>query len=389
MELSGPAPDGPPEGPGHVLVLSAPVGEGHVAAARALATRMRALWPRAVVREVESTGSTARDAALARSYAATMRYVPGLYGVAYDALLHAPRAAAPFKAVSAARVGHDLAPLVEAERPDLVVSTYPMTTGGLAWLRRRGRLPARSVAVVTDMAVHPYWAWRDVDETWTLLESSREQALTVVPGADVRVAPAAVDVRFAPRDRHAARVDLGLPVVGFTVLVSGGSLGFGDVDTVVDAVLAAATADRPVRVVVLCGRNERLRRDLEARGLPETTLRAVGWTDRVPDLIAAGDVVLTTAGGVIATEALAVGRPVVFATPVAGHGRAGARLAEQAGLALACPRPVDVTATIARLAADPDAVAPLEARAAEFGVRDLDAALRELAGRVRTPAGRP
>ncbi|MFC7657764.1 hypothetical protein ACFQV8_16810 [Pseudonocardia benzenivorans] len=50
---------------------------------------MRALWPGAVVREVESTGSTARDAALARSYAATMRYVPGLYGVAYDALLHA------------------------------------------------------------------------------------------------------------------------------------------------------------------------------------------------------------------------------------------------------------------------------------------------------------
>jgi hypothetical protein len=80
---------------------------------------------------------------------------------------------------------------------------------------------------------------------------------------------------------------------------------------------------------------------------------------------------------------------VVFATPVAGHGRAGARLAEQAGLALVCPRPADVTATIARLAADPDAVAPLEARAAEFGVRDLDAALRELAGRVRTPAGRP
>ena len=374
---------GPDDGPGRVLVLSAPVGEGHVAAARALAARMRALWPRTVVREVESTGSVARDTSLARSYAATMRYAPGLYGVAYDALLHAPRAAAPFKAVSASRIGHDLAPLVDEEHPDLVVSTYPMTTGGLAWLRRHGRLPGRSVAVVTDMAVHPYWAWRDVDETWTLLESSRDQALHVAPGADVRVAPAAVDVRFAPRDRAAARADLGLPTGSFTVLVSGGSLGFGHVDHVVDAVLAAAAPGRPVQAVVLCGRNDRLRADLKERGLPRSVLRPLGWTDRVPDLIAASDVVLTTAGGVIATEALAVGRPVVFAAPVAGHGRAGARLAEDAGLALVCPRPSDVTATIARLAADPAVSAPLAARAAEFGVRDLDAALRDLAGRVR------
>ncbi|MFB9743421.1 glycosyltransferase [Pseudonocardia sulfidoxydans] len=374
---------GPDDGPGRVLVLSAPVGEGHVAAARALAARMRALWPRAVVREVESTGSTARDASLARSYAVTMRWAPGLYGAAYDVLLHAPRAAAPFKAVSASRVGHDLAPLVDEEHPDLVVSTYPMTTGGLAWLRRHGRLPGRSVAVVTDMAVHPYWAWRDVDETWTLLESSRDQALAVAPGADVRVAPAAVDVRFTPRDRDGARADLGLPRDGFTVLVSGGSLGFGEVDHVVDAVLAAGGPVTPVRVVVLCGRNERLRGALQARGLPPGTLRALGWTDRVPDLIAASDVVLTTAGGVIATEALAVGRPVVFAAPVAGHGRAGARLAEDAGLALVCPRPADVTATVTRLATDPAVAAPLAARAAEFGVRDLDAALRELAARVR------
>lgn len=380
MELSG-----PDDGPGRVLVLSAPVGEGHVAAARALAARMRALWPRTVVREVESTGNAHRDTSLARSYAATMRWAPGLYGVAYDALLHAPRAAAPFKAVSASRIGHDLAPLVEEEHPDLVVSTYPMTTGGLAWLRRHGRLPGRSVAVVTDMAVHPYWAWRDVDETWTLLESSRDQALHVAPGADVRVAPAAVDVRFTPRDRAAARADLGLPADGFTVLVSGGSLGFGHVDDVVDAVLAARTPQQPVCAVVLCGRNERLRADLKGRGLPRTVLWPLGWTDRVPELIAASDVVLTTAGGVIATEALAVGRPVVFAAPVAGHGRAGARLAEDAGLALVCPRPADVTTTIGRLAADPAVAAPLAARAAEFGVRDLDAALRALAARVRNP----
>ena len=362
-------------GPGRVLLLSAPVGEGHVAAARTLAARMRALWPAAGALHLVHLGGPARDALLRHSYAATMRFAPALYGLGYDALVRYPAAARPFKAMSAARVGRALAPLVEAHRPDLVVSTYPMTSGGLAWLRRRGRLPGRAVAVVTDMAVHPFWVWDGLDETWTLLERSREQALATVPGADVRVVAAAVDPRFGPADRRAARHGLGLAPGRFTVLVTGGSLGFGGLDKVVDAVLAAGP---DVRAVVLCGRNERLRARLAGR----PGLTALGWTDRVPELVVAADVILTTAGGVIATEALATGRPVLFAAPVAGHGRAGAAVAAEAGLALVCPRLPDVTATVARLAADPAALEPFARSAGEFGARDLDAELRALAVRV-------
>lgn len=375
--------DDPAAGPGRVLLLSAPVGEGHVAAARALATRVRALWPAAMVREVESTGRPGRDALLARSYAAAMRFAPWLYGIGYDVLTGLPAAARPFKAATAARVGRALAPLVAAERPDLVFSTYPMTSGGLAWLRRRNLLPGRAVAVVTDMAVHPFWVWEGLDETWTLLAASRAQALRAVSGADVRVVAAAVDPRFRPADRGAdraaARAALGLPATPFTVLVTGGSLGFGGLERVVDAVLAARSDAVDVRAVVLCGRNERLRARLAGR----PGLTALGWTDRMPELLAAADVVLTTAGGVIATEALATGRPVVFAAPVAGHGRAGAELAAAAGLALVCRRPTDVTGTLARLAADPAAAEPLARAAAQFGARDLDAELRALAARAR------
>ncbi|MCW0215113.1 MAG: galactosyldiacylglycerol synthase [Pseudonocardia sp.] len=373
--------------PGRVLVLSAPVGEGHVAAARAIATRMRTLWPQAEVREVEGTGrgGPRRDRVLQGSYAVTMRVAPGLYGLGYDLLVRHPRFAELCKRVAAARLGRALAPLVGAEHPDLVVSTYPMISGGLAWLRRRGHLDARTVAVVTDVAVHPFWVWRDVDETWTLLPSSRAQASGIEPGADVRVAPAAVDPRFRPGDRAAARRALGLRADAFVVLVTGGSMAFGGLRTVVDAVLAgdesAGVAGR-VQAVVLCGRNTRLKARLDARGEDTERLRTLGWTEHVPDLLTAADLVLTTAGGMIATEALAVGTPVLFAAPVPGHGRAGARMTAAAGLAVVCPGPADVTDAVRRLRGDSAERETLAARAAEFGRADLDAELTALAERA-------
>jgi len=360
-----------------VLVLSAPVGEGHVAAARALAARMRTLWPAASVREVESVGR-GRDRLLGTSYAVTMRLAPALYGLGYDALVRRPGPARFFKRLSGARVAATLAPLLAAERPDLVVSTHPMVSGGLARLRRRGALPGRAVAVVTDAAVHPFWVWPELDETWTLLPGSRDQAVAIAPAADVRVAAPAVAPAFHPRDRSAARAAAGLPADRFVVLVTGGSLGFGGLERVVDAVLRAGER---VQAVVLCGRNERLRSRLRARGLPVDRLLARGWTDRVPELVAAADLVLTTAGGMIASEALASGRPVLFATPVPGHGRAGAALTAAAGLAVVCPTPAEVTAAVRRLQ-EPGASAGLVERAGAFADRVLDAELRELAARL-------
>src|SRR5690242_9438294 len=245
---------------------------------------MRVLWPAARVREVEGTGRGAgrRDRLLRSAYAVTMHHAPRLYGLGYDLLVRFPRVAEFFKAVTAAWLGRALAPLLDAERPDLVVSTYPMISGGLAWLRRRGRLPGRAVVVVTDVAVHPFWVWGDLDETWTLLPASRRQARSLAPGADVIVAPPVVAPAFRPGDRGAARARAGLPPDTFVVLLTGGSLGFGGLPRLVDAVLAAAPE---VTAVVLCGRDERMRARLAGRGLPPGHLAAVGWTDRMPELV--------------------------------------------------------------------------------------------------------
>src|SRR6476646_10341596 len=80
------------------------------------------------------------------------------------------------------------------------------------------------------------------------------------------------------------------------------------------------------RRVVVCGRNERLRRELAARGEPPDRLRVLGWTDDMPGWITASDIVIGNAGGATGLEAMACGRPVIMFDPIAGHGRANAEL---------------------------------------------------------------
>ena len=81
----------------------------------------------------------------------------------------------------------------------------------------------------------------------------------------LRVAVGALPVRdaFAHGDRAAARAGLGIEAGRFTVALCTGSLAFGRVGRAVDALLAAG---QDVQVIVVCGKNRRLREELAGRG---------------------------------------------------------------------------------------------------------------------------
>jgi UDP-N-acetylglucosamine:LPS N-acetylglucosamine transferase len=71
-------------------------------------------------------------------------------------------------------------------------------------------------------------------------------------------------------------------------------------------------------VLAVAGTDRRLHRRL--RRLAGDDVHAFGWTDDVPRLMAAADVVVTTSGDTC-REARVVGRPLVILDAVPGHGR--------------------------------------------------------------------
>jgi hypothetical protein len=127
--------------------------------------------------------------------------------------------------------------------------------------------------------------------------------------------------------RQATRRELGIPARARVVLIVGGAWGVGNL-----AGAAHALVDLPdVHPIVVTGRNERLLRTLrQDRALASATL--LGFTHRLPDLMAASDVLIQNAGGLTCLEAFGAGLPVVMFDPLPGHGEENVRLMAQSGL---------------------------------------------------------
>jgi processive 1,2-diacylglycerol beta-glucosyltransferase len=75
-----------------------------------------------------------------------------------------------------------------------------------------------------------------------------------------------------------------------------------------------------VDVLAVAGRNPRLEGRLRAAARRLPRLRVFGFTDRIPELMAAADLVVTSSGDTCA-EARVVGRPLLLLDVVPGHGR--------------------------------------------------------------------
>jgi processive 1,2-diacylglycerol beta-glucosyltransferase len=211
---------------------------------------------------------------------------------------------------------------------DVVVSTYMLSSQTLGQLKEAGRINATLVTFLTDPAVHRTWVHRAVDHHMTVTEATARMG-ELVYQTPMQAVGGLVSAKFAepvdPARRQALRTELGLSPDGLVVLLATGSLGMGDVPNVVRSITSSGVGE----VVVLCGRNDRLRKQLSA----QPGVVALGWRDDVPELMAAADVLIHNAGGLSLTEALTAGLPAVTYRPIPGHGIANSQVLADAGLA--------------------------------------------------------
>lgn len=365
--------------PVRILLVTADMGGGHNATARALEERARVLWPDCDVRWVDTLDVMGPGVGplFRRIYVVNVQRTPWLYEYFYNSLLRWHWFAASSKRVVGTWCGRRLQTVIDDYSPDLILSVYPLGSAGLQWLRRFRGLRVPIGAWVSDFAPHPFWVYRDLDLHLVMHETAIAPALAAEPQACVQVCAPPVTGNFVPEEDRDARTVLGLPADTFIALVSTGAYGFGDVDAGVRALL---DADPSVQVVVACGRNDKRRRRLDALRLAPERLRALGWVQNMPQWLRAADIVVTNAGGATALEALACGVPVVMFDPIAAHGRANAALMAESGLALLCPTGTELTAAVQRLIGQPQILKTMARSIEEHLARyDLDSGLRTLA----------
>jgi processive 1,2-diacylglycerol beta-glucosyltransferase len=216
--------------------------------------------------------------------------------------------------------------------PDVIVCTYPNVTEVLGRLRRAGRLGIPVCAAITDLAALNYWASPGIDvHLVTHPESIPEVRRIAGAATEIHCVHGFSRPEFrAPFDSAEARSALDLPAHGSIVLVSGGGWGVGDV---AGAVQTALDLERVTQVVCLCGHNEALHARIAAHFAGEPRVRVEGFTDRMPEWMAAADALVHSTCGLTVLEATMRGCAAVSFGWGRGHIRRNDAALRRFGLA--------------------------------------------------------
>ncbi len=334
------------------LIVYSRVGGGHLAAARAIAEALEATG-RLGARLADAYVDYGRFPVtqFPRIYARLARYHPRLWSLVYHASARGVRP----DAVLGRFVRPGLRRLMETQRPTVVVSVLPAINELL--VEASGHVGARVEVVLTDWhLVHKLWVGEGVDHYTTPTESARLDCIRF--GAS----PSVVDVVGIPVQRPFTECSQVLARHRtFTILAMVGAEGS---PRAMRNMTALARAELDAQLVVVCGRNQEMRRRLE-RIRARMPMRVLGFVDDMAALMRSADLLITKAGGLTLAEAYCCELPVVIHDVLPGQEAGNLEYVRRAGAAEHSSNPRELVRIVSGLATDP----VRRARLAESGAR--------------------
>jgi 1,2-diacylglycerol 3-beta-galactosyltransferase len=304
-----------------ILVLTADAGFGHRSAANAVAAALQETHDGDGAVEIVNPLEDKRVPAFLRKsqadYDKIVRDMPELYKIGYEA----SDASVPSKVVESAltvmlfEVMHHL---VRRYQPDAIVTTYPLYQAPLraVYAIRRHHIPL--LTVVTDLAtVHRLWFHEVADVCLVPTQKVRELALASgLPQQKIQITGIPVHPRLAGETRYPAaiRAELGWRPDLTTVL----AVGSKRVGGLPDVLRVLNHSGLPLQLVVTAGGDEALYHQLTHMEWHLTAHIHKFVTD-MPTLMHAADCVVCKAGGLIVTEAMACGLPLLLVDVLPGQ----------------------------------------------------------------------
>ena len=184
---------------------------------------------------------------------------------------------------------------------------------------------------MTDYTVHRWLVYPEVDVYFIAEQALEEQVAKALSteetgpsvsrafGIPVRemLLPFCVAVGRQEARREICR-GFGWPEDVFIVLISGGGEGLLPMEKIIS--LLAAESHTKLRLIAVTGHNTLLREQLqEGRYGTNSRLEILGFTEELPKLIGAADLMIGKGGGISIAECLALGTPLLIYSPLPGQ----------------------------------------------------------------------
>lgn len=370
-----------------VLIMSASTGGGHNRAARAIKEELTNKAIDGITIDCEIIDSlkivnNTIDRVISSGYEKSAKYTPKAWGGVYKLAESNLVSRNEFKGNPlTSLMSRKLKKLLDIKKPDLIIGTHPFPMIALSNLKKYSQLYTNYestyftdsihghyrnvnvpplISVLTDYTTHSAYIQNEI--TYYIVGNEYVKELLIEDGIDSnKIKPFGIPVEksfLSHRERDVVLSELNLDPNKFTVLLMGGSFGAGSIK---DTLSELINIDRDFQIIVVTGRNKSLKEKLEKSLISHETsfnknICILGFTDKMNDLLASVDILVSKPGGLTTTESLLKEVPMIVPYYIPGQEEENLDFLSNCGASLRTSKKYTLSVIMKVLIDNPDKV---------------------------------
>ena len=324
-----------------ILIFYASYGGGHLSAAKSIQAYLNDNYNNIEIQLVDCMKYVNKpiEKMTTAAYREMAKKAPWVWGKIYDkaqkgTLAHISSRSNTIMAIK-------LLKLLRQEQPDLIISTHPFSSQMCSYLKRKNKITSKIATILTDFAPHEQWliGKEYTDFYFVANDKMREYLINEnIPESKVFTTGIPLSSRFLkPFNKIEIFKDFDLNPLKQTILFfAGGEFGLGKNQTV-EIFKCIVKNFNDIQMIAIAGKNEKIQESFKEyvkKYNREDSIKILSFTDKVPELMAISDVVITKPGGLTITESLASQLPIIVISPIPGQEEENAEFLEEKGIAV-------------------------------------------------------
>ena len=332
----------------HFLILTGDAGFGHRSAAKSVAAAIKEEFGEKAVTWIIDPVVERRSPLILRKsqtdYDQMVLNNQEIYRFTYE--ISDSRAASTFVEGALTMLLHkNLTQLIDEFQPDAILSTHHMYNAAMGAILRSRQLDTPFFTVITDLSdVHSLWFQASPDHFFVASETVKDQALQCeIPEEKVTISGIPVDPALAHplTDRALEREILGLDPNLTTLLF----VGSPRVNGIYECLEALERCNSPLQVLVAAGGNNELFNAIKERTW-NFPIRYENYVQKIANWMKCADILVTKAGGLVVSEGLAAGLPILLIDNLPGQEDGNVRYVVENGAGLRIQNEIELLTII-------------------------------------------
>jgi len=257
--------------------------------------------------------------------------------------------------------------LFDRFRPQVIVCSQAFPCGMAADFKKTYNLNIPLIGVLTDHAPHSFWIYDNVDYYITPSQDTKNGFIRKgVPAQRIKTLGIPIDPKFAKHhNKEEIAKKMGLDLKIPIVLLMGGGQGIGPIKKIIKY-LDRTGAN--FQIVVIAGTNKKLLNKLKNNHKNyKKKITIFAYVDNIDELMEVSKLVISKAGGMTTSEALAKDLPLVIIKPIPGQEELNTEFLLRCGAAIKIIKTKEIISVIERLLNDAEKLKKMSLNAKRLG----------------------